>query len=572
MPIKLFSVGHQPYRASKADNTTQHNSLHQVSDANQRFPLEQSNLISSQPIVSAPLVQQFLTPHNLVGSVFRQKQTAQASLHSVQASCPIAPSPYTPATTSLAFPVQPNSNIYTTAQPVSQPEMLISHWRSHPPPQNVSNACIKLPPIQITKFDGDPLAFQDWINIFKASVHENTSKPQTRRITYLQNSVNGKAKDVFRGYSCNPALYHVALAELKSRVGAPQYIVTAYIHRLENWAHISSQNPQTLVSFFTFLQQLVQTFINLRFTVDLQSSTVLTIAKKKLPHNLLLKWTEHIVRNNILSQTLLDFQQWLEIQARVLEAVEPNLPRPNKPSHRDHRLPRKRHKRNKMNVLSVTNIIRSLAVRNISTLSSKIEYSKFKVCISVSTASVSAIWKKTAPRPTAASNPTAVLCTTRPSTPLIPKTDAPNEKDLSEQTTSCSSIHESSRKPPRRHKCSPSNSPKSSHNNSSQHQFNPSQFNDTARSVDPENKEFPRTLFALLQIIPVSLFNGDKVFDTYALLDPGSTGTYVLDSISHPLDLETGHQLDLDVQYMNLSRSFSVRPTAFKMAPYALRR
>ena len=108
---------------------------------------------------------------------------------------------------------------------------------------------------------------------------------------------------------------------------------------------------------------------------------------------------------------------------------------------------------------------------------------------------------------------------------------------------------------------------KSSHNNSRQHQFNPSQFNATA-SVDPENKQFPKTLFALLQVIPGSLLNGDKVFDTYALIDPGSTGTYVLDSISHSLDLETGHQFDLDVQFMNLSRSFSVRPTAFKIAPY----
>ena len=109
---------------------------------------------------------------------------------------------------------------------------------------------------------------------------------------------------------------------------------------------------------------------------------------------------------------------------------------------------------------------------------------------------------------------------------------------------------------------------KSSHNNSRQHQFNPSQFNATA-SVDPENKQFPKTLLALLQVIPVSLLNGDKVFDTYALIDPGSTETYLLDSISRSLDLETGQQFDLDVQFMNLSRSFSVRPTAFKIAPYA---
>ena len=183
-------------------------SLHHGPDANERFPLEQSTLISSQPIVSAPFDQHFPTAHNLVGSVFHPTQIAEASLHSVNANRPTAPSPNTPATASLAFPVQPNSNIYATAQPGSQAEMLSSHWRSHSPPQYVSNACIKLPPIQIPQFDGDPLAFHDWINIFKAYVHENTSISQTHRITYLQNSVSGKTKDFIRGYSCKPAFLH----------------------------------------------------------------------------------------------------------------------------------------------------------------------------------------------------------------------------------------------------------------------------------------------------------------------------------------------------------------------------
>ena len=205
MPFKLFSVGHQPYRASNADNTEQLSSSSLRCQSTLPPRAIKPDLV--EPIVSAPLVQQILTPNDLVGSVFRQTQTAQASLHSVHASRPFAPSPYTPATTSLAFPVQPNSNIYTTAQPVSQPEMLTSHWRSHPHPQYVSNACMKLSSIQIPKFDGDPLAFHDWNNIFKASVHENTSISQAHWITYLQNSVSGKAKDLIRGYSCNPAFY-----------------------------------------------------------------------------------------------------------------------------------------------------------------------------------------------------------------------------------------------------------------------------------------------------------------------------------------------------------------------------
>ena len=189
-------------------------------------------------------------------------------------------------------------------------------------------SCIKLPPVQIPKFDGDPLAFHDWISIFKASVHENRSISQTHRITYLQNSVSGKAKDLIRGYSCNPAFYNVALAELESRFGSPQHVVTAYIRRLESWQKMSSLN-HTLVSFSTFLKQLIQTFHNLHFTADLHSSTVLTLAKGKLPHHLLLKWTEYTVRNNMSTPTLLDFQQWLDIQAKVLETLEPACERSN---------------------------------------------------------------------------------------------------------------------------------------------------------------------------------------------------------------------------------------------------
>ena len=372
---------------------TQNHPLHQGPDANQRFPLEQSNMIASRPIVSAPSVQQFPTPKNLVGSAFHPTQIAQASLHSVNANLPTAPSPYTPATALHPFSVQPNSNIYTAAQPVSQPEMLTSHWRSHPPQQYASNTCIKLPPIQIPKFDGDPLAFHDWIIIFKASVHENTSISQTHRITYLQNSVSGKAKDLIRCYSCNSAFYNVALAELESRFGSPQHIVTAYIHCLENWAHISSQNPHTLVSFFIFLKQLVQTFINLRFTADLNHQQYSLLLKRNFRIISFSNGQNTPSKTTSFQRLCFIFSNGWRFKPEVSKLLNrTSLDQTNHLSRsRDHRLPRKICKRNKMNVLSVTNIIRSLAGRNISTLPSKIEYSMFKVCISVSTVSVRAI-------------------------------------------------------------------------------------------------------------------------------------------------------------------------------------
>ena len=94
------------------------------------------------------------------------------------------------------------------------------------------------------------------MNIIKATVHTNHLITQTHRITYLQNSVTGRAKDLIRGYSCNPAFYDVALAELHSHFASPQLVVNAYIKRLETWSRVSSQDPHTLVSFTTFLKQI----------------------------------------------------------------------------------------------------------------------------------------------------------------------------------------------------------------------------------------------------------------------------------------------------------------------------
>ena len=89
------------------------------------------------------------------------------------------------------------------------------------------------------------------------------------------------------------------------------------------------------------------------------------------------------------------------------------------------------------------------------------------------------------------------------------------------------------------------------------------QFN--AAAID----KFPKDLFSVLQCIPVSIINGDKTFDTYALLDPGSTGTYIVDHISSFLSLKTGKEYKLDVQFLSLSRSLSVSATSFDIAPYA---
>ena len=138
-------------------------------------------------------------------------------------------------------------------------------------------------------------------------VQNNTSFTDTHRNTYLQNTITGKTKDVIQAYSRDPAYYTRALNELMSYFGDPTMVVCAFINHLENWKSTNDYNKQNLVAFASFLKRLVQAFQYLGYAADLQCSTLMKKAKEKVPYNILIKWTEHIVTSIETPANLIEF-------------------------------------------------------------------------------------------------------------------------------------------------------------------------------------------------------------------------------------------------------------------------
>ena len=62
----------------------------------------------------------------------------------------------------------------------------------------------------------------------------------------------------------------------------------------------------------------------------------------------------------------------------------------------------------------------------------------------------------------------------------------------------------------------------------------------------------PKYWFERLQLLPVSFVKEDKVFDTYALIDPGSQFTFLLDAVSDYLELPREYQSSTTVQYLSV--------------------
>ena len=111
--------------------------------------------------------------------------------------------------------------------------------------------------------------------------------------------------------------------------GNPSIVVNAFINKLEAWRPNNDYNKQNFVSFASFLKHLVQAFEYLGFKADLQSSTLMKKAKEKIPHNILIKWTEYTITSNGNQPTVSVFQKWLEVQAQVYGKI--NRENVNKP-------------------------------------------------------------------------------------------------------------------------------------------------------------------------------------------------------------------------------------------------
>ena len=71
-------------------------------------------------------------------------------------------------------------------------------------------------------------------------------------------------------------------------------------------------------------------------------------------------------------------------------------------------------------------------------------------------------------------------------------------------------------------------------------------------------ERLPNIWFEQLQLIPVSFVNNGKVSDTYALIDPGSQFTFMLDQIADFLEISSSDTANMSLQYININHEMPV--------------
>ena len=146
--------------------------------------------------------------------------------------------------------------------------------------------------------------------------------------------------------------------------------------------------------------------------------------------------------------------------------------------------------------------------------------------------------------------PTAAFSTSNPSQPTqnlaSPQTQPSFQQQNENKSTDTVSIKKSQHTRCGQSFCGKQQSQQQNTQSAHLNALNPTQNFSINRNTIP-----PPEWYEQLQILPVSFVNGSKVFDTYALIDPGSQFTFLLDKATSFLELPCEAQASTTLQHLN---------------------
>ena len=176
-------------------------------------------------------------------------------------------------------------------------------------PLGSTGGMVKLPTIELTPFNGDPLEFQEFWRRFESVVH-NQKLSDSSKLIYLQSYLTSEAKMKCWGHGVDGQSYEDALKSVIKTFGDPDLLCAIYRDKIIS--QIMPSGPADIHGIRTMIQ-CTRKFMNcLRdpFKVDpiTYSSTTMDVFKKRVPFELQMKIVEKT--NQKISK--MDLQSFIE--------------------------------------------------------------------------------------------------------------------------------------------------------------------------------------------------------------------------------------------------------------------
>ena len=148
----------------------------------------------------------------------------------------------------------------------------------------------KLPHLELPKFDGSLLKWQEFWDSFSAAIDDNPCIKPVDKFNYLKSNLEGKAKQIVEGLQLTNANYKIAVKLLKERFGNRQLIVKSYYSALRDIS-VCPYEPAKLQTTHNKIEKLLRSLEALGENIE--NSLLVSLIISKLPAEVRFELSKH---------------------------------------------------------------------------------------------------------------------------------------------------------------------------------------------------------------------------------------------------------------------------------------
>lgn len=195
-----------------------------------------------------------------------------------------------------------------------------------PPPANFH---LRLPKIDLPKFDGDYSRWLGFRDTFRSMVHDVPDIPPVAKLQFLLQSLEKDARKPFESVDIEADSYEPTWEALLKRYDNQRFLKKQLFRALYDLAPVRKESPDALHTLVDDFQRHVKALSKLGETVDTWNTPLVCILSYKLDSATLRAWEEHSSKlNDVTYSSCVDF---LYQRTRILQTVSSELEHRNIP-------------------------------------------------------------------------------------------------------------------------------------------------------------------------------------------------------------------------------------------------
>ncbi|XP_046548986.1 uncharacterized protein LOC124258962 [Haliotis rubra] len=182
-----------------------------------------------------------------------------------------------------------------------------------------------LPKPEVPKFTGDPTEFSAFLMAFDARIAPHTSS-EADRLYYLDQQLQGEPKDLISGcLHMDPlAGYAAARNLLCKEYGDPYRISTAYMNKIRTWPNLKNEDNVGLKQFSILLTKCYHVMRGISHMIVLNHAPNMQCVVLKLPAYLQSRWRDRVTTMKLNGQEEVEFKHLVDfIDFAARSANEP---------------------------------------------------------------------------------------------------------------------------------------------------------------------------------------------------------------------------------------------------------